>query len=95
MDCIAGIHFYTGFRLLCETWEVLVVSERAPVYGSVSLTEDSAYYPTSAFHPGLLYCGGISAAFRFLCLHINASGVSAQFYRIGTEVSPFGEQGRE
>lgn len=33
--------------------------------------------------------------FRFLCLRINVGIVSAQCYRIGVEVSTFGEQGRE
>lgn len=65
MDCIAWIYFCTGFRLLCETWEILGffkkityfrnMLEQAAVYGSVSLMEDLLYYPTSAFHSGLLY----------------------------------------
>lgn len=36
-----------------------------------------------AFHSGLLYCGGLSAVFRVLCLHVNVGVVSAQCYRIG------------
>lgn len=96
---ITGIQFCTGFRLLCETWEVLNIGrityfgnmpEQAPVYGSVSLT---IYYPTFAFHSGLLYSRGPSEVFKFLCLHTHV--VSAQSYRIGLEASICGEQGRE
>lgn len=59
------------------------------------LTEDSVCYPTSAFHSGLLYCEGLPAVFRCLCLHINVGVVSSHSYRIGVEVSTFGEQDRQ